>query len=133
MATTTSQAGFTPRAALGSVAWFAAAGVAISLTKALTGFGLPCPWRALTGTLCPLCGSTTMGVHLLGGDLAAAWQSNPFVLVLLGGLAVAVVAWSVELLGGPALRPPRRLRSARGWWVVLIGVALGFTLWRNLA
>jgi len=126
-------AAFSPRAALRAAAWVGVAGISLSAARATTGFGLPCPWRALTGTLCPLCGATTMGTHLLRADLASAWQANPFVLVLLvlGGLAVT--AWTVEALGGPAVRPPARLRAARWWWAVLGGVAAAFAVWRNLA
>jgi hypothetical protein len=124
---------FRPHAALASAAWLGVAGVTLSATKAVTGLGLPCPWRALTGTLCPFCGGTTMGTHLLRGDLPAAWQANPFVLVLLVLGVLAVVAWTVEACGGPAIRPPARLRSAGLWWGVLGGVALAFAVWRNLA
>ncbi|MDQ7992883.1 MAG: DUF2752 domain-containing protein [Propionicimonas sp.] len=125
-------AGFTARGALRSAAWFAAAGVALSAAKLFTGFRLPCPWRAVTGTLCPLCGSTTLGTHLLRGDVAAAWASNPFVFVLLTLGVLASLAWVVEAAGGPALRPPRAVRSPRLWWTVLGVAALGFMLWRNL-
>jgi len=124
---------FSPRAALAAAAWLGAAGIALSATKAFAGVGLPCPWRALTGTLCPFCGGTTMGTHLLRGDLAAAWQANPFVLVLLVVGGLAVVAWTVEVLGGPAVRPPVKLRSPALWWSILGGVAVSFALWRNLA
>lgn len=49
---------------------------------ALTGVGVPCPFLAATGWLCPVCGSSRMGVALLHGDVAAAWGWNPFMLVL---------------------------------------------------
>ena len=133
MAATVRPAAFDPRAALAAAAWLGVAGVGLSVVKVTTGFGLPCPWRALTGTLCPLCGGTTMGTHLLRGDLAAAWGANPFVLVLLGLGGLAVAAWTVEAVGGPALRPPGALRSGRLWWAVLVGASLVFAVWRNLA
>jgi hypothetical protein len=99
---------------------------------AITGIGIPCPWRSVTHTLCPFCGSTTMGVALLQGDVAAAWAANPFVLTLLGGLAIACGMWIVELLGGPALRLPRALSSQRAWYVFLGLAAISFAVWRNL-
>ena len=126
------RAGFSAAGALRSAAWFAGVGGALGAVHALTGWGLPCPWRALTGTLCPLCGGTTMASRLLVGDLAGAWEANPFVLVLLALAGVAVVAWTVEALGGPALRPPARVRSGRLWWALLAGAAAAFALWRNL-
>ena len=69
----------------------------------------------------------------LAGDLAGAWAANPFVLVLLALGGVAVVAWVVEARGGPALRPPARLRRAGLWWALLTTAALAFMAWRNLA
>ena len=133
MAVTARPAAFDPRAALAAAAWLGVAGVGLSVVKVTTGFGLPCPWRSLTGTLCPLCGGTTMGTHLLRGDLAAAWAANPFVLVLLGLGGLAVVAWTVEALGGPAVRPPAMLRRVGLWWALLVGAAVAFAVWRNLA
>lgn len=132
-ATTAPGTGFSPVAALRAAAWFTGAGAALGAVHALTGWGLPCPWRALTGTLCPLCGATTMASRLLTGDLAGAWTANPFVLVLLALGGVAVVAWAVEARGGPALRPPAPLRRAGLWWAALIAAGLAFMAWRNLA
>ena len=40
--------------------------------NAATGIGFPCPWRVLTGTLCPFCGSTHLGVALLHGEFVLA-------------------------------------------------------------
>lgn len=123
---------FSASAALKSAAWAGAAGLGLSAVKAFTGFGIPCPWRALTGLLCPFCGATTLGVNLLHGEVAAAWSANQFVFVLLIGYAGAILAWIVEALGGPALRPPRRLRSAALWSGVLGVIAVGFAVARNL-
>lgn len=123
---------FSAARALRAAAWFGAAGLTLSALKLLTGVGIGCPWRALTGTQCPLCGATTMGTHLLVGDIAGAWASNPFVLVLLGLGLLAVIAWTVEVAGGPALRPPRALRSPVLWWGILGFTALVFMILRNL-
>ena len=123
---------FSAARALRSAAWFGAAGVTLSAVKLFTVIRIGCPWRHLTGTLCPLCGATTMGTRLLVGDLAGAWANNPFVMVLLGIGVLAVIAWTVELAGGPALRPPPALRSSALWWSLLGGAALVFAIWRNL-
>ncbi len=123
---------FSAARALRAAAWFGAAGLTLSAVKLLTGVRIGCIWRHFTGTLCPLCGATTMGSRLLVGDLAGAWESNPFVLVLLGLGLLAVVAWTVEVAGGPALRPPPALRSPVLWWGVLGAAALGFMILRNL-
>lgn len=132
MAVSFQPAGFSPVRALKSVAWVGGAGLALAGASAFAGWGLPCPWRTLTGTLCPFCGGTTLGVHLLQGDVAGAWAANSFVFVLLGLGALLTIAWVVEALGGPALRPPARLRSPTLWWAVFGVAAVGFAIVRNL-
>ena len=115
-----------------------AGGFALTAVYATTGLGLPCPFRALTGWLCPLCGGTRMGDALLHGDLGLAFSANPVALLAVGVLGLLTVLWTVELLGGPAVRPPaplsRRLQQVAGWvWPVLGAiVALGYVVLRNL-
>jgi uncharacterized protein DUF2752 len=112
---------------------FGAAGLGLSVLAATTGLGIPCPWRSMTGTLCPLCGGTHLGMALLSGDLAGAWAANQFVLVGLAGLLLLGVLWAVEALGGPAVRPPRGLRGRPGLgWAAVALVAVAFAVWRNL-
>lgn len=117
---------------------FIAGGVGLSALYAVTGVGVPCPFRTLTGWNCPLCGGTRLGAALLHGDLGAAFAYNPLVfvaLVVIGGLATA---WVVEAAGGPALRPPSRWQAAArrlgwlSWLAVGLTVAGGYTLLRNL-
>ena len=43
---------------------------------------LPCPFHALTGLPCPLCGSTHALLALAHGDLRAAFGWNPLATVL---------------------------------------------------
>lgn len=115
-----------------TVALAAAIGSAISGLYLATGQGIPCPWRALTHTLCPFCGSTRLGAFLLRGDLASAWAANQFVFLLVLGLAVAGLFWIVELLGGPAVRLPGRLADQRVWYAVLGFFGVAFAVARNL-
>ncbi|MFT3834816.1 MAG: DUF2752 domain-containing protein [Micropruina sp.] len=118
---------------LRSLAIFGATGLGLSGLAATTGLGIPCPWRALTGTLCPFCGGTHVGMALLRGDLADAWAANQFVVVGLGVLVVLGLFWTLEALGGPAVRPPRALRwPSRRWWLLIGGGALLFGFLRNL-
>lgn len=86
----------------------------------------------MTHTLCPFCGSTTMGAALLHGNLADAWTANPFVFILLAGLGLACLCWLTEVLGGPAIRLPRLLGDQRVWYAVLAAAAITFAVWRNL-
>ena len=124
-------AGATAAAGLKSTAGLGAIGVSLSGLYAFTGIGIPCPWRLVTRTLCPFCGATNMGAALLRGDLGAAWAANPFVLTALSGLALACIFWLVELLGGPAVRLPRRLSDQRIWYTALAAAGIAFALWRN--
>lgn len=125
--------GFSAERGLRALAAFGATGLGLSGLAATTGLGIPCPWRALTGTLCPLCGGTHAGMALLRGDLADAWAANQFVVLGLGVLVVLGLLWTVEALGGPAVLPPRSLRARPGlWWVVIGAVAVSFAVARNL-
>ena len=123
---------FSARRALVSVGWLVSSGVALSGVYALTGWGLPCPWRTLTGTLCPFCGTTHLGERLLHLDVAGAWAANPFVFVLIVGVGIASLLWVVEALGGPAVRPPRALRNQNLWYAIIGSAGLAFAVARNL-
>lgn len=57
-------------------------GIAILLSYALTGHGIPCLFRALTGYLCPGCGMTRATLSILTGHLAKAWSLNALSLTL---------------------------------------------------
>jgi hypothetical protein len=108
------------------------AGLGVSAAYRVFGLGLPCPWRWLTGTLCPFCGATRMGADLLSFDVAGAWAENQFVFAAGVLLAMATVVWTVEALGGPALRLPRRLGEQRTWTIALVAAAAVFMVVRNL-
>jgi hypothetical protein len=115
-----------------------AGGLALSAVLTTTGVGVPCPFLALTGWQCPLCGGTRMGSALLRGDLAAALSANPVALVAVVVLALLTVVWTVELVGGPAVRLPeplaRRLRRvpAAVWLVAAGTAAVAYAVLRNL-
>jgi hypothetical protein len=113
-------------------------GLALSGIYAATGIGLPCPFRAVTGWECPLCGGTRLGGALLRGDVGSAFADNPVVLVGLVVLSVLGVLWSIEALGGPAVRLPpavaTRVRAVHPtqWLLVGLSAAVVFVLVRNL-
>jgi uncharacterized protein DUF2752 len=124
--------------AAGYVGAFFAGGLALSALYATTGFGLPCPFRAITGWDCPLCGGTRMGSALLHGDVQAAFLYNPLALIGLLVLGLLGVLWAVEAAGGPAIRLPRSfatwLRRVRaGQWLALwLAIAVIYTIARNM-
>jgi hypothetical protein len=115
-----------------------AGGLALSALYATTGLGLPCPFRAITGWNCPLCGGTRMGEALLHGDVSAAFGFNPVALIGLVVVGVLGVLWAVEAAGGPAVRLPRALSMriqlvpASLWLIAALVVAVVYTLARNL-
>jgi hypothetical protein len=129
---------FRARRAAGYVAAFFAGGLALSALYATTGVGLPCPFRAITGWECPLCGGTRMGDALLHGDLDAAFAFNPLALVGLLIVGMLGALWAVETVGGRAFRLPRplaeRLRRIRPnhWLLIALVLAVSYTLARNL-
>jgi hypothetical protein len=132
VANTAGVASFTPASGLKSSAALGVIGLSLSGIYAMTGVGIPCPWRSLTHTLCPFCGATTMGAALLHGNFGDAWRANAFVFTLLAGLGLACICWLCEVLGGPAIRLPRLLADQRVWYIVLGAAAIAFALWRNL-
>jgi hypothetical protein len=78
-----------------------------------------CPFRALTGIPCPICGGTTAAVHLGHGDLRAALGASPLAVGL-------VTTW--PLLG--AVKPPTWWHSRRTRWLVIAGVLVGSEIWQ---
>jgi len=127
------------RSGLPVTAGILAGGLTLSVGYATTGIALPCPFRALTGWQCPLCGGTRMGDALLHGDLWSAFSANPVALVAIAVLALLSVLWTVELLGGPAVRPPRAVAERLQRVPVAAGLVLGaaaavaYAVLRNLS
>ena len=90
-----------------------------------------CPFRLLTGYLCPGCGSQRAIHHLLNLDLPGAWRMNPLLVIALPYLAL------VLLLQPLAHRSPRcaRLRDLLVGYrasVVILVVILLFWVCRNI-
>jgi hypothetical protein len=115
-----------------------AAGLTLSAVYATTGAGVPCPFLALTGWSCPLCGGTRMGSALLHGDLSAAFAFNPLALIGVAVLVVLTALWGVAAAGGPSVRPPRVLADWAGrvgatrWLVIGLVMATVYAVLRNL-
>jgi hypothetical protein len=96
----------------------------------------PCPIHALTGLVCPGCGTTRALSALAAGDLATSLRQNPAAL-----LAGGYLTWAwLRLLArsGPlrrfawpeALRRPPRARPRA--ILALLGAVLVWTVLRNL-
>ena len=114
------------------------AGVTLSAVYLTTGAGVPCPFLALTGWSCPLCGGTRMGGALLRGDLSAAFAFNPLAMIGVAVLAVLTVLWGMAAAGGPRVRPPQALAEWAGrvgttrWLVIGLVVSTGYAVLRDL-
>ena len=77
----------------------------------MTGAGLPCPLRTVTGVPCPACGLTTAAVALVHGQITAAFAANP---VIFGLAALTAAAGSLVGLRAAGVLPgPRPWPAAR--------------------
>ena len=64
-------------------------GVSYYIWLCLTGIGIPCVFRRLSGIRCPGCGLTTMCINIIHFDFVSAYHANKF----------AFCSWPVLLLG----------------------------------
>ncbi|WP_415952535.1 DUF2752 domain-containing protein [Streptomyces sp. KLOTTS4A1] len=88
-----------------------------------------CPFRLVTGQLCPACGGTRMVYDLMHGDFAQAWLDNR-VLLLASPLALALVGrWAWE---GVRHRRSWRPRLSRRTQALILGTAVAWTVVRNV-
>jgi len=104
------------------------AGVLRVFNPATTWFFPPCPFRALTGYLCPGCGTLRALHELLNGHLAAAFRLNPLMMLLSPyvGYSGASSAW--ETVFGREL-PRVFIRPAYIW--MLLAIILAYWILRN--
>ncbi|WP_238431706.1 DUF2752 domain-containing protein [Streptomyces cavernae] len=87
-----------------------------------------CPFRLLTGLLCPACGGTRMVYDLMHGHFTAAWLDNRL-LLLASPFALALLArWFVEGLRGRRWRPQLSARVQ----VLILLTAVAWTVARNV-
>ncbi len=123
------------RQALIRVGSTAAVGGAIGGFYLVTGWGIPCPFRAVTGWLCPFCGGTHLAAALLRGDVVSAWGANPLLLIVALMVGVRTVGWLVEYVRTPAAASLRWLPVtwSRQWFGVVAVVSVAYVLVRNLA
>jgi len=87
-----------------------------------------CPFRALTGFTCPGCGARR-GLHqLLHGNLAAAFQLNPFLILASPFLLYALLSYTNTVLRGKPIR--RNSLPAEYIWALFV-IVLVFWVFRN--
>ncbi|MDX2083799.1 MAG: DUF2752 domain-containing protein [Candidatus Melainabacteria bacterium] len=100
---------------------------ALSQQPWLTRILPPCQFKLATGFPCATCGLTRGIIHLMQGNLEAAWQYNP--LSVIGVLGLLVWLWLAWLYPSLAIRTFRGLSSNRGL-LVLAGGLLVLWLWK---
>lgn len=87
-----------------------------------------CPFRLLTGLLCPACGGTRMAYDLMHGHLEAAWLDNRLLLLTSPFALALLLRWAVEGLRGRHWRPTLSPRAQ----ALILATAASWTLARNL-
>jgi hypothetical protein len=105
----------------------AGAAVAWPTFTGVTGVGVPCPLRTITGIPCPACGLTTAAVALVRGDFTAAFDASP-VIYGLAALAVAVGPL-VALRAAGVLQSPRPFSPERRRRTGLLCSLLALASW----
>jgi hypothetical protein len=98
---------------------------------ATTGFFPACPFRSLTGLLCPGCGSQRALHHLLHLEIFPAWNQNPLLVasipyVMLGFGFDHVFKPSAEMLKW------RKILFGRRAIFIVLSVVLFFWVLRNI-
>jgi hypothetical protein len=88
----------------------------------------PCPFHALTGLLCPGCGTTRALHELLHGHWSAAMTLNPLTTLFLP-VACAAIVFS---LGSAVAGKPWRIGFPRAGIYPALAATLVFGVWRNI-
>lgn len=104
-------------------------GVLYALFMKLTGFGIPCVFRLVTGLKCPGCGVSRMCLALLELDFKAAFAANPAVFLMIVPGAAVAVSLGVGYIREGTVRPDR-FASVTLW--VMIAVLVAFGVLRNI-
>ena len=114
----------------GSVALVAlATGVLRAFNPATAWFFPPCPFRALTGYLCPGCGTLRALHKLLNGHPIAAFRLNPLMMLLLPYVGYSGASAAIETTCGRTL--PRVFTGPAFGWTVFVVIILYWIL-RNV-
>jgi hypothetical protein len=103
-----------------------AAGVLRIFNPATAWFFPPCPFRALTGYLCPGCGTLRALHEILNGHLAAAFRLNPLMMLLLPYVGYSGASSALETVFGRGL-PCGFMRPAYIWMLLAL-ILLYWTL-----
>lgn len=89
-----------------------------------------CPFRLLTGYLCPGCGSQRAIHHLLNLDLPGAWRMNPLLVIALPYLLLGLILKPMSHHSARGARLLDQLYGYRASVVALVVIVL-FWIGRN--
>ncbi|MGV9277613.1 DUF2752 domain-containing protein [Streptomyces griseosporeus] len=87
-----------------------------------------CPFRLVTGFLCPACGGTRMTYDLMHGHYEAAWLDNRLLLLASPFALALLLRWTLEGLRGRRWRPA----FSRPAQAAILLTAAAWTVTRNL-
>lgn len=90
-----------------------------------------CPFRLLTGYLCPGCGSQRAIHHLLNLDLPGAWRMNPLLVIALPYLLLGLILKPLSRHNGRGTRLYDQLYGYRASVAALVVIVL-FWIGRNI-
>jgi hypothetical protein len=92
------------------------------------GFYPTCLFHRTTGLLCPGCGSLRALHQMLHGHIWTAFRYNPTLVTSMPFLAVLAglvsIAWFRD--------KPVTFAVPRKWLLLIIGIGLAFSIWRNI-
>ncbi len=72
------------------VLWILGLGILYFIFVSITGLYIPCPFRLVTGYLCPGCGISHYFVHMAHLEFSEAFRANPYIFVF---IPIAIPYW----------------------------------------
>lgn len=108
---------------------FIAAGAAYGIAAGWLGFGIPCPFRLVTGLKCPGCGVSRMFISLLRLDFKEAFYANRLLLVTLPVIVGLLLSYIIRYIRTGS---KRTARAENIICIILIVLFLAFAVVRNI-
>lgn len=124
----------TRQVATASAIWLGLALVSVVLflfnpaSPASQGFFPKCPFRLLTGCQCPGCGSTRAVHQLLHGNLVAAFELNPLMILTLPFIVYGLLGFTKSAITG---QPQRRVFIPNVYLWSWMSLLIFFWIFRN--
>ena len=106
-----------------------AAGLCYAAFVSMTGLGLPCVFRLITGLECPGCGVSRMCLSLMRLDFAGAWHANPAIMSLLPAGGIIAVRMGIRYVKTGSSQPDKWETAAL---IVMTAVLVVFGVVRNI-